>query len=512
MKKKFWKWGLAGMVLCGSLTAGAQQINPMMEAMFRNYADILAENPKDYYTLYDRAAQYLSIGEFNRALSDIEMALEYTPAKDTDYRQAEYSLKCDILTAQKDFKGAIKAANDALAINDKSGGDLYKLGNLYLLENNADEALKIFQRLQRDQPRSQEAFYGMAKANVMKGNTAEATDLLQEIESLGKQSFVTYCRIGDLYVDMNNLKDATKNYVIAYNLEDNSQRPIESLKNISKKNPSAVMEALEGIIAENPDNIALNYVKAILAFDNGDYIKAEKACKDLAKGLEEESPAVYRMLAVTQLAQNNLSEATQSIGTAEKLAPNDPGVQLNKAEVYMSQNPQLALSAAEKALKTDPNGEGALLAAAKASILAGKYEDAQNYLNEMILSNPSDVEALLLRGYLSSEFLNNEKSGLTDYTRAGNIQQSGTAKDLVLAALGKSKAGKKLDAEGMINQAIQQSGKDKDALYLIAVYYAQTGNEAKAREYSEKAIANGYTNLYNLKTNIEPLFNLSAIR
>lgn len=499
------------MALCGCMLANGQQINPIMEAVMQNYADALSENPKDYYTLYDRASQYFSMGEYARALSDIDMALEYTPEKDTDYRLAEYSLKSDILLEQKDYDGAIRAVNSALEINPNSALDLYKLGNLHLLKKDGQEALKVFQRMQRENPRSQDAFYGMAKANAMMGNTAEASDLIQEIESLGKQSYLTYCRIGDLYLDMDNLPKAADNYIIAYTMEDNSQRPIESLKYISRKNPELVMETIERTISENPDNLALNYIKAIVAFDQGDYAKAEKACKDLAANLEEDSPAVYRMMAVSQLAQNKVAEATQSIETAAGLAPADMGVMLNKAEIYLSQDPAKALESARNALKLKADNETALMLAAKAAMLDGKYEEAAGYLNDVVLGNPSNIQALLLRGYLNEKYLNDDKSAQADYTRAGNSRTE-SVDDLIMAALGKAKSGKKLDSDGMINEAIQKGSGNKDTMYLIAVYYAQTGNEPKAREFSEKALMEGYGNYYNLRTNREPLFNLLPIR
>lgn len=509
---KILKWGLPGMMACSFLGLNAQQINPMTEAVLRDYAEILAENPKDYYTLYDRASQYLSLGEYARALSDIEMALEYTPETDKDYRIAEYSLKSDILLSQKNYDGALEAINAALALNPTSTSELYKAGSIYLMINKPQEALNSFQRLQRESTRSQEAFYGMAKSNAMLGNNQEAAKLINEVENLGKQSFVTYCRIGDLYSDMNDIKNATKNYVIAYTMEDNNPRPIESLKFLGRKNFNAVMESLDEIIASNSDNVALNYIKAILAYDAGQYDKAVAACKNLATGLEEDSPAVYRMLALSQLALNNVPEAVQSINTAEKLAPNSPGVLLDKAEILMNQNPQQAYEAAEKAAAATPDSETTMMVAAKAAIMAGKYPEALNYLNNVVLSNPANGEALLLRGYLNDECLKEGKEGIADYTRAGNIHQSGNVSDLVFAAIGKAKANKKLDAEGMINDAVKKVGNNKDDLYLVAVYYAQTGNLEKAKEFADKAMLNGYGNIYNLQANDEPIFNLKPIR
>lgn len=495
----------------GCLLGNAQQINPMIEAVLNDYNEMLAENPKDYVTLYDRSSQYYTLGDYNRALSDIDMAIENIPAKETDYLKSAYSLKSDILLAQKDYAGASAAIEKALAITPVSALDLYKAGNIYLLSNKPKEALQVFQRLQRENSRSQEAFYGMAKANVMMGKTDEAVRLISEVENLGKQSFVTYCRIGDLYTDMGRYGDATTNYVIAYTMTDDNSRPLESLKYIAGKEPAAVMQTLNGIIDSKPDNVSLNYIKAILAYDLEMYAQAEKACKDLAAGLEEESPAIYRMMAMSQLAQNNIDEALKSIEAAEKLAPDNIGVITDKAEILLSKNPKEASRLAEQALKAKPDDTHQLMLAANAAILAGDYQTALGHLNGLILSNPSAGEALLIRGYVNSEGLKDGKSGVTDYTRAGNVKSDDSVHGMVVSALGKAKSGKKLDSEGIINEAIQKAGTDRDALYQIAIYYAQTGNLEKAKEFVDKALLNGYGNIYNLKTNPSPIFNLAPI-
>lgn len=502
---------ISGLALLAYISAGAQFVNPVTEAVLRNYAEILAENPKDYFTLYDRAQQYFDMGEFDRALSDIEMAIEYTPDKDKDYRLAEYSLKGEILSAQKKYEDAISAINTALSINPVSQSDLYKLGNLNILVNRPDAALKAFEALQRENPRSQEAFYGMAKANAMLGNKEKVEDLIKEIEILGKQSYITYCRIGDLYSDMGNIKEATTNYAIAYSMEDENLRPVASLKLLVKKNPDLVMTTIDGIIASKPDNLAMNYLQAILAFEDGQYSRAEKATKDLAGGVEKESSAIYRMMAMSQHFQNKNDEAKESIMKAESISPNELGVLLDKSEILLTISPDQSYEAAIKAVNISPNSEASLLAAAKSSIMTGRYAEALDFLNNVILSNPANAEAILLRGYLNTEYLNDGKAGVTDYTRAGNLKTSEKVRDLALKALAKSKINKKLDADGLIKEAIEKSN-NKEDYYFIAVYFAQTGNLEKAKEYADKALSNGYSNLYNIKTDAQPLFNLRPIQ
>lgn len=492
------------------LAGQAQQINPMTEAVIRNYSEILAEDPKDYLTLYDRASQYYNIGDYDRALSDLDMALQYTPESEKAYRQAEYSLKADILSTQKKYEESIAATNAALNVDPASQPDLYRLGNLYLLVEKPEEALKAFDRLQRENSRSQEGFYGMAKANVQLGRKDEAEKLIKEIENLGKQSFITYCRIGDLYADMGNVQEATTNYAIAYSMEDGNPRPVESLKYLARKNPRSVLEIIESIIQSKPDNIPVRYLNAIIAYDAGMYPHAEKAVKELASAMDEDSAAVYRMMAMSQLAQNKLDEALQSIETAERLSPGSAGVLVDKAEILLNQNPEKAYQVATEALKHN-NDESTLMLAANAAMLSGKYDQAADYLNEVVLINPANAEALLLRGYLNTEYKKDGKAGVADYTRAGNVNQDGSVANMVYAALGKSKVNKKLDADGLINQALAKAGKNKDDLYLIAVYFAQTGNLEKSKEYVDKALESGYSNVYNLVGNNSPLFNLSPI-
>lgn len=510
MKKRYIKATIMAMILSLSGGMKAQQINPMTEAVIRGYNEILADNPKDYYTLYDRASQYYSIGNLDRALSDIDMALEYTPASEKDYRVSELGLKAEILMAKKEYRKSLEATNEALKINPSSQTDLYRLGNLFLIENNGEGALKAFSQLQRENSRSQEAFYGMAKANVMLNRIDDAQQLINQIESLGKNSFITFCRIGDLYIDMNKTKEASSNYIKAFIMDNGSNRPIESLKFLAKRDYPAVIDAIDTYQTASPDNISFPYLKAVVAFDAGDYNLASQACQQLEGLVKEPNPSVYRMMAISQKAMGNITDAVKQIDKAQEISPNNADILADKADILLAIDATKALASAQEALGIDTDNEFALLTGAKAAILAADKDKGLEYLNDIILINPANVEALLLRGYLYDVLAKDGKLSVQDYGRAGNIK-SDNAAEKALIALGKAKAGKKLDAEGIIKEAIEGSIRDKEALYNIAVYYSQTGSLDKAKEYVDKAVKAGYTNQYNLKANNEPLLNLTPI-
>lgn len=509
MKKRYIQAAALAILLSSLGSIRAQQMNPMTEAVIRGYNEILADNPKDYYTLYDRASQYMGIGDYDRALSDIDMALEYTPATDKDYRAAEYSLKAEILMAKKEYKKALLATNDALQINPSSQSDLYRLGNLFLMEKDAEGALKAFQQLQRENSRSQEAFYGMARAYVMMNRMDDAQEMINQIESLGKNSFVTYCRLGDLYVDMNKPSEASANYIKAFVLDEGSGRPVESLLHLSKLNYPAVINAIDAYQTAAPEHISFPYLKALVAYNAGDYKLAVETCESLQSQLKEENSTVYRMLAVSQKNLGEISEALQNIEKAEGLAQSSE-VLADKADILLASDPDAALATAERALRIDGDNMFAVLTGAKAAILSGNKDKALEFLNEILLVDPSNVEALLLRGYTNETLAKDNKAAAQDYTRAGNVKSDRTA-DKALIALGKVKAGKKLDAEGILKDAIASGSNDRDAMYNIAVYYAQTGDLEKAKEYADKAVKAGYSNIYKLRTSKEPVINLSPI-
>lgn len=511
MKKKYIKIGVLFLLMSLGGISRAQQINPMTEAMLRGYNESLTENPKDYYTLYDRASLYMSLGNLDRALSDIDMALEYTPANDKDYRAAEFGLKAEILQAKKDYKKAILATNEALKILPSSQPDLYRLGNLFLLEKNGEGALKTFQQLQRENSRSQEAFYGMARAYVMLNRMDEANEMIEQIESLAKNSFITYCRLGDLYVDMNKPGEASANYIKAFVLDEGSGRPVESLQHLAAKEYNTVIEAIKAYQKAAPESASFPYLKALIAYNVGDYKLAIESCEELLSQLKEDNASVYRMMAVSQKNLGNVEDAISNIEKAETLNKGNSDILADKSDILLASDPGGALSSAEESLKANPDNEFAMFSGAKAAILTGNKDKALEYLNEILLIDPSNVEALLLRGFTNETLAKDDKAAIQDYTRAGNMNSTSSSVK-ALIALGKAKAGKKFDADSIIKEAIGEAGNDKDAYYNIAVYFAQTGDLDKAKEYVEKALKAGYSNVYNIKISKEPVVNLIPIQ
>ena len=144
---------LSGLTLAGT----AQQIPPLAKAMLDGYTAVLAQDPKDYQTLYERAAQYYSLSLYDQALLDVSKAIQYTPSKETALLAQEYSLLADIRLEEKEYGKALEAVESALTYAPESYADIYKKGNICLHLKRPDEAYASFSRLHRFKTRSQDA-------------------------------------------------------------------------------------------------------------------------------------------------------------------------------------------------------------------------------------------------------------------------------------------------------------------------------------------------------------------
>lgn len=501
---------LAGVLLSTCVAGYAQQMNPLTQAMLSSYAEILKQDPKDYLTLYQRALQYAQLGMNDEALADLGKALQYTPEKEKEMKGQEYALLADIAIAKKDYSKALESVDRALYYVPQNYAYLYKKGEICLWMEDLDNAEKTFKLMLNLKSRSPEAFFGLAQAAVMKGDVNKAEELMKELENTNINNWLTYSRLGDLYSQMGDTQRAATNYIVSFSLASDPTRPLTSLSELAAKDFDGVQRALEFAVSKSDSKTPLTYLLAYLAHNTGHYQVATNAIDDLLSTPEGQQKAVYNLKAMNDMALGKNSEAIESVNKA--MTEGEALYQyILKSDALMQNNqPSAALIEAKKALAMDSNSVDALAAAARAAIAANDASAAIEYLNEWVMTDPGSVAALFLRGYVNTDMLNNGKQGASDYIRASNMEADDFP-DIAFKALAKAKAGKKLDADSIIENGLAGHA-DKDAYYYAAVYYAQSGSLAKAEEMIKKAIALGYDNQYNLKTNKFANFNISPIR
>lgn len=496
-------------LLATSYISKAQEINPITQAMFDGYEQILSQNPSDYFTLYQRSAQYYRLSSYDNALADIQKAITATPAKDKDMLTQEYSLAADIYMEMQQYPQALETIEAALSISPTALPLLYKKGNICLYLEDYTEAKKSFATMQRLQPRLQESYFGLAKVALVEGDTEKVTTLIKEAENCDPSNYITYCRLGDLYTDMGDYSKAATSYLSAFGLADKLDRPINSIINLSKKDYKTVANAIDYGIAKTDNTVPLYFLKGNIAAINGRYSDAYASLRTLAD-TDNPDPSVCSKLSEVCVALDKIPEALRY---AEMSISNSPKpdylIVKSKAEIAAGA-PDKAITSAAQATKSAPGNSTAFIALAQAYISNKQYEKALEALNEAILIEPSSMLSFMLRANLYSSNLNNHTGAVEDYVKVTRMQAN-SFPEIAWQSLARTLSGKKLDGDAYMAKALANS-KNPDELFWGAVYYSQTGDLDQASKFIDKAIDAGYDNEYNLRKNEEANLNIKPIR
>ncbi len=488
----------------------SQTINPMTTAVLDGYSKILKENPQDYFTLYQRAAQYFRLSDYDKALSDITKAIEFTPDKESDMLCRELALASDIYIQTENYPAALQMADKAIAIMPNNYPLLYKHGNICLYLKDYDRARDSFEALRRNQPRSQEAYFGLAQVAAAEGNKTELEDMLKAAENCNPSSYITYCRLGDIYTTAKDYPNAATSYLSAFGLADDTSRPIQSLVNLAKTNYKSVADALDYAATKSSNLVPIYLLKGNIAYSNGHFDDALSAFTSLSTLPEGKDASVYDNLARCALALNNLQSASDYADTALGMTPSTR-TYITKSEIELARgNADAALIAADKAKTIDQNSPEAMMAAASAQILKQDWEGALTNLNRAAMLDPSNLKALLMRAYLYSNGIKNTRAASFDMQRVASSNDI-TFPSAMYKALAQTISGKRLDGDSTIEKALKNDS-SADALIYAAIYYANTDSADKARGMRDKGIASGFANKYILDSQIVPGMDLSPIR
>lgn len=494
-----------------SMSVYAQQINPITQAMFDGYKQLLDENPKDYFTLYQRSAQYYRLSMYDLALTDIEKAITYTPEKETEMLSQEYVLATDIYIELKDYKKALDAVNAALEGFPNSYALLYKKGNVCLYLNNLSEAKKCFSAMQRLKSRSQEAFFGLARVAILEQNYGLADEYMKEAEKADPSNYLTYCRLGDLCVEIKDYDKAATHYLSAFGLTDNADRPLNSILKLSKIDYDATANAIDYAISKSEDTITLFFLRGNIALTTSHYSDAYEAYRHILDSEEGKIAPIYSRMADICYALNNQSEALHYINLAILESATTEYLTIKaKIELAMG-NPNSALVDIKNAVLYDSFSTDALVVASLAYIELKNYDEALNMLNNAIMNDAENPIPLMIRAYIYNNMINNAKLAVADYSRVANMPIEEFS-NIAYKALAQTMLGKVLDGDTTMRKALSASPENANNQYYAAMYYAQSGSLEDAKKHLDKAIELGYENEFNLVSNNLVNLNISPIR
>lgn len=507
---------LAGLLALGSAAQTPPTAADFNRAVMQAYEEMLRENYKDYETLFRRANAYYNQGDYLKALDDLESALKYAPTTDEDTRYALHALRAECYRELGRFSQALPEATEALQLDPTSTPMLNLRGNLEYDLGQYTEAKADFNKLLRINPRSQEAFFGLALVAAKENNLGLASEYMEKAVALTPNSSGAYVRRADVKEQMGDYNGAVDDLLLAIATDANDREALPALVNLANSNYSAVMAGLSGAIRQAPRQPLFYYLRGSIAAAHFHYKSAIDDFKYiLAEGLYDYS-GLYCALAECYYAvgdyQTALDNADQALAQYEE---QDDVCHFFTVRAMIQRAlglPDKALQSVDRAL--DFNGEDIDAMVEKSLILTDlkKAKDASSLLGEVIMVDPFEPLNYLLRAWILNDFLNQPKAAKGLYGRVIDLELDHSERVGSLLGFAQLFDGKTAPATKWIDAILAEPDQDGEKHYYGACFYAWAGKPDKALECTEAALKAGYANYHNWMNNNDGRLNVSPLR
>lgn len=510
--------GALATILFASPVADAQSMSrtgrEMQQATMKAYDKLIAENPKDFKTLYSRGNGYYRQNQLGKALSDVNAAIHAAPATDKGFLFDAYSLRGGIYEQMKKYDEALADYKKALGLSPKDYGTLYQIANLEFEKGDYAAAKKDYQGLQRLNPRSQEALFGLARVAIKENDIATAQKLCKQGVELEPSQAISYMRQASVYRMMGNNADAVDDYAIALQLDRNMMpAALREMAELACTDYAAVMTGLQKAIDKNPRNGVMYYIRAMIAKAHFHYLPAIADFSYIDTNNLLNLPSLYTELADCYYNLGKYTEALEKADYAIGSSSNNRDAYVMKSLIKSAQGAyKAAIENADKALAKDQTYAPAFIAKGIAQQGFKLYPEASSTFGSALQLDGRYPLYYFYRGDVLRIYLNMPEQAKQFYEDVLKMEypadQVASLRGFADLFLGSIAAG---DAWIDSLTANVKDG-DGEIAYYAACYWAQRGDKDKAFRYMEDALKAGYASYHNWTKALDGGINVAPLR
>ncbi|PWU03834.1 MAG: hypothetical protein C5B51_18090 [Terriglobia bacterium] len=302
-----------------------------------------------------------------------------------------------------------------------------------------------------------------------------------------------HLELGDFYSEIRNWDAAARQY-----REGAAQAPAEALVYqkriaqtlIAQQKTGEALQLLDEIIRRSPEDEPARASRVGLWLGDGQTGSVEKAVSELKKLLEKapDNTNYHYQLGYAYARQDAVREASAQFLAVLTRQPNHMGALVGLAEMNIrTQQYQVAMSYADRALQLNPQATAALLVRSASLAAFGRYDETRSLLNKLIHDNPQSQEARLQLGLLNlaqRRYAEAEDIFHNYRPQSGDIR---AIKGLVEIYKAQNRPGKAIAA---IQEELSRNPQSAGLHLLLAATAADIGNrDLAAAEYEKIAAA-----------------------
>lgn len=493
-----------------------QQQKEIIDAVMAVYDDELRTDPANYEVWFRRANLFYGNDQYSRALSDIDNAIKFTPATDTDLLSQEYSLRANIYIMLDRYSEALTDITEALKYDPASYAMLYQKANIELQLGMYPEAKDDYRKLGRMQNRSLESLVGLSQVAIRENNYGLANEYIDQAVGLFPNEPDIYLRRADIRQQLGNNVGSVEDMIMALSLDSRSNRAIRSITVMANTDYNSVISGLSRAISQAPENGMFYYIRAFIEQAHYHYIAAINDFNTIIDRNLYNFAGLYASLGNCYFHLCNFPEALDNTNYAigSGGADADCYVTLSKIRLAMGDK-EAALAAAERAIETGGNSASTVSLTQKAKCLLadGNYAEASALFGEAIIENPEDPSNYIIRAWIMMNHQNKKGDALTFLRRAVDLEfdpaNINSLKGFALNLMGKDSDAKKWIDDIMAANPVDVDGRIN---YLAACLYSQIGDTEKALDCMTRSLDKGYGNLFDWTLDSTANLNIAPLR
>lgn len=486
-------------------------------AIMATYDELLRENFRDYEVLFRRADELARHNDFLRALDDLDKAMKYCPATDTEMMFQITGLRAICYYQLHRYQQALDAVNNALAIDSTHYPTVLLKANVEYELGSFAAAKADYGRLQRMNPHSADALYGLARIAAKENNRGLANEYMTQALEFTTDKSMTLVQRAHVHQMLDEYNAAVEDLLAAINTDASNTEAIIEFVNMAGSNYTAVIDGISATIQKVPNNPLYYYMRATVAENHYHYTDAIADYQYMLDNKLYKYPGLYASLAKCYYALGFYDDAMTNIAIALGQAGDNPDelalyftVQA-KIQRALGEN-EKALTSINNALSYDSELTPAMVEKALVLTSLKQPSEASNVLGEVIMNEPLDAEAYLLRAWVLNDFMNQSKAAAGYYTRVIDLEVHNQEAVTSLLGFAQLFSGQTARAVAWMDACLEQPDHDGMIHYYGACFYAWANRLDRAFECMQKALEAGYANYYDWTANCDGRINVEPLR
>ncbi len=266
---------------------------------------------------YESALDYFEQGQFDKALQQIDKAIQQSP-ENPDL----YATRGIFLHRMNNVVHAVEAYQAALRVAPDHSFSHYNLGLIYMKQNKALQAIQEWEAVIRAKPRDTDAIFNIAVALAHLGKSKESIPFYLKVIEIDPGHVQAHQNLGVIYRDEGEFAKAKKFFVRLKELDSTFSEIVET--EIMKcdeqeflKNLSTETQKLSDTVADETSN---GLTRALLAVIDENF----ELALELAETALKEHPGDTQALLIQGQALNGLSRTSDAIAVFMRVIADSP--------------------------------------------------------------------------------------------------------------------------------------------------------------------------------------------